>query len=73
MTERTYEFSMSNSDQNHAIQPGYFGIVLHETDGWENFETYEVNAEIHGNEIEIEVNGKSHTFTLPEIEEEEEE
>ena len=73
MTERSYEFSMNNSDQSMAIQPSYFGIVLHDTDGWEIFNKFEVNAEIHGNEIEIEVNGRSHTFTLPEIEDDEEE
>jgi len=72
MTKRYYAFSMSNSDQSRAIQPGYFSIVLHDTDGWETFETIEVNGEINDNEIEIEIDGQSHCFQLPEIEQDEE-
>ena len=72
MRERRYEFSMSNRDKSNAIQPEYASIVLHETDGWETHESFDVNMEIHGNEIEVEIEGEVHTFELPEIEEEEE-
>ena len=72
MTKRHYAFSMSNRDQNRAIQPSYFSIVLHDTDGWEHFDEIEVNGELNGNELEIEIEGQSHCFLLPEIEQDEE-
>ena len=63
---------MNNRDLLNAIKPKYASIVLHDTDGWETHDNFDVNMEIHGNKIEVEIEGEVHTFELPEIEEEEE-